>query len=233
MLTSSPPGAAALLDLSTGALTERARTVRDAAFGTRVTFSPKVFLPLTRLCRDRCGYCTFATAPRSLPAPYLTPDEVLAIAGRGAEAGCAEALFTLGEAPELRYPAGQGVAHRARLRVDRRVPRGDVRARAHGDGPAAARQRRRDLRRRARVAPGGRAEPGHDDRVACGRTSPRTAARRTRPRSAGWPPWTPRVSSGSPSPPGFSSASGRTRRTGSPPCRRSPTPTAGTVTCRR
>ncbi len=104
MLTPSASGAAASTDLPTGVLTERARAVRDAGFGTRVTFSPKVFVPLTRLCRDRCGYCTFATAPRSLPSPYLTPDEVLAIAGRGAEAGCAEALFTLGEAPELRYP---------------------------------------------------------------------------------------------------------------------------------
>jgi len=77
---------------------------RDRSSGTRVTFSPKVFLPLTRLCRDRCGYCTFATAPARLDRPYLTPDEVLAIARAGAEAGCHEALFTLGERPELRYP---------------------------------------------------------------------------------------------------------------------------------
>lgn len=94
----------ALLDLPTGELTRRAREVRAAAMGTRVTYSPKVFIPLTRLCRDRCGYCTFATAPRSLPAPYLTPDDVLAIASQGADAGCHEALFTLGEAPEERYP---------------------------------------------------------------------------------------------------------------------------------
>jgi len=77
---------------------------RDAAFGTRVTYSPKVFIPLTRLCRDRCGYCTYATAPRALPEAYLSPQEVLAIAYRGAEAGCHEALFTLGENPETRYP---------------------------------------------------------------------------------------------------------------------------------
>jgi FO synthase len=75
--------------------------------GSRITFSPKVFVPLTRLCGDRCGYCTFATAPRALPAPYLSPDEVLAVATRGAEAGCAEALFTLGENPERRYPAAR------------------------------------------------------------------------------------------------------------------------------
>ena len=92
-----------LLSLPLDELSERARAVRDAAHGTRITYSPKVFIPLTRLCRDRCGYCTFATAPAHLPTPYLTPEEVLAIAARGAEAGCHEALFTLGEQPEDRY----------------------------------------------------------------------------------------------------------------------------------
>jgi FO synthase len=82
-----------------------ARAVRDAHHGTRVTFSPKVFIPLTELCQDRCGYCTFAKPPARLDSPYLTPDQVLAIATKGAEAGCHEALFTLGERPELRYPA--------------------------------------------------------------------------------------------------------------------------------
>ena len=76
-------GGVSLLDLPTDELTRRAREVRARANGTRVTYSPKVFIPLTRLCRDRCGYCTFATAPRHLPAPYLTPDEVLAIARAG------------------------------------------------------------------------------------------------------------------------------------------------------
>ena len=86
-------------------LLSRAAEVRDVAFGTRVTYSPKVFIPLTMLCRDKCGYCTFAKPPAHLTAPYLTPDEVLAIARAGADAGCHEALFTLGERPELRYPA--------------------------------------------------------------------------------------------------------------------------------
>jgi FO synthase len=86
-------------------LMAEAAGVRDAQFGTRVTYSPKVFVPLTMLCRDRCGYCTFAKAPARVAAPYLTVDEVLAIARRGAELGCWEALFTLGEAPEARYPA--------------------------------------------------------------------------------------------------------------------------------
>ena len=89
-------------------LASAAAEVRDRAHGRRVTFSPKVFIPLTRLCRDRCGYCTFATAPARLQAAYLSPDEVLAIAGAGAAAGCHEALFTLGERPELRYPAAAG-----------------------------------------------------------------------------------------------------------------------------
>ena len=86
-------------------LLEAAAAVRDAAHGTRVTYSPKVFIPLTELCQDRCGYCTFAKPPARLAAPYLTPEEVLAIARAGAAAGCHEALFTLGERPELRYPA--------------------------------------------------------------------------------------------------------------------------------
>jgi FO synthase len=84
-------------------LLAQARAVRNETFGSRVTYSPKVFIPLTRLCRDRCGYCTFATAPRHVTAAYLTPDEVLAVARHGAEAGCHEALFTLGESPEHRY----------------------------------------------------------------------------------------------------------------------------------
>src|SRR3546814_2828433 len=85
-------------------LMARARAVRDEAHGRRVTFSPKVFIPLTMLCRDRCGYCTFAQPPARLESPYLSPEQVLAIARAGAEAGCHEALFTLGEGPEDRYP---------------------------------------------------------------------------------------------------------------------------------
>lgn len=97
----------ALSTLPLPELMKRARAVRDTAIGTRLTYSPKVFIPLTRLCRDRCGYCTFATAPKHVTAPYLTPDEVLEIAGQGADAGCHEALFTLGEAPEARYAEAQ------------------------------------------------------------------------------------------------------------------------------
>ncbi|MFV0258119.1 MAG: 5-amino-6-(D-ribitylamino)uracil--L-tyrosine 4-hydroxyphenyl transferase CofH [Acidimicrobiales bacterium] len=88
----------------TAELTAEAAALRSALHGTRITYSPKVFIPLTKLCRDQCGYCTFAQPPARLDAPYLTPDEVVAIARRGARAGCHEALFTLGECPEERYP---------------------------------------------------------------------------------------------------------------------------------
>ena len=84
-------------------LMSMAREVRDRAHGTRITFSPKVFIPLTMLCRDRCGYCTFAQPPARLESPYLTPEQVLRIASDGARMGCHEALFTLGERPEDRY----------------------------------------------------------------------------------------------------------------------------------
>src|SRR4029077_7503718 len=93
-----------LFELSLPELMGAAARKRDARFGTRVTYSPKVFIPLTMLCRDRCGYCTFAKPPARLDAPYLTPQTVLEIARRGAELGCHEALFTLGESPETRYP---------------------------------------------------------------------------------------------------------------------------------
>jgi FO synthase len=96
-----------LLALATPELLARARAVRDQRWGRRVTYSPKVFIPLTMLCRDKCGYCTFAQPPARLDSPYLEPEQVLAIARAGARRGCHEALFTLGERPELRYPAAQ------------------------------------------------------------------------------------------------------------------------------
>jgi FO synthase len=86
------------------ALMSAAAEARDRAFGPRITYSRKVFIPLTKLCRDNCGYCTFAHPPRPGERAYLTPEEVLEIARAGAEAGCKEALFTLGDKPEKRYP---------------------------------------------------------------------------------------------------------------------------------
>ena len=131
-----------VLDLPPAELRARAAQVRDRHTGTRITYSPKVFIPLTMLCRDRCGYCTFAKAPARLSAPYLSPDEVLAIARAGAAAGCSEALFTLGEATRGTVPGGRRMAGRTRVRLDRRLPGGGVPARHRGDRPAASRQRR-------------------------------------------------------------------------------------------
>ncbi|MEO1080663.1 MAG: 5-amino-6-(D-ribitylamino)uracil--L-tyrosine 4-hydroxyphenyl transferase CofH [Pseudomonadota bacterium] len=85
----------------------RAGRLRDEGFGRLLTYSPKVFIPLTKLCRDVCHYCTFAKTPKQVDAPYLEIDEVLAIARRGRDTGCREALFTLGEKPELRYQAAR------------------------------------------------------------------------------------------------------------------------------
>ncbi|HEX2050210.1 MAG TPA: 5-amino-6-(D-ribitylamino)uracil--L-tyrosine 4-hydroxyphenyl transferase CofH [Actinomycetota bacterium] len=82
-----------------------AAALRDAARGPRVTFSKKVFVPLTKLCRDACGYCTFAHPPRPGERAYLTIDEVLSIARAGEAAGCKEALFTLGDKPERKWRA--------------------------------------------------------------------------------------------------------------------------------
>ena len=90
-----------------GEVLAASRAARDAAFGATLTYSRKVFIPLTQLCRDVCHYCTFAKAPRGLASAYLSPDQVLAIAHAGAAAGCKEALFTLGDKPELRYAAAR------------------------------------------------------------------------------------------------------------------------------
>ena len=80
-----------------------ARHLTRCGFGEQVSFSKKVFIPLTELCRDVCHYCTFAKTPKRIDKPYLDADEVVALARQGAEQGCKEALFTLGERPELRY----------------------------------------------------------------------------------------------------------------------------------
>jgi FO synthase len=84
-------------------LVGRAQSFRDEGHATAVSYSRKVFIPLTKLCRDVCHYCTFAEVPRAGQRAFLSVDEVVAIAERGAAAGCKEALFTLGDKPELRY----------------------------------------------------------------------------------------------------------------------------------
>jgi FO synthase len=95
---------AALDDLLGIAGAVRDAGLRDAGRPGVVTYSKKVFIPLTRLCRDRCHYCTFATVPHRLPAAYLERDEIIAVAAQGAALGCKEALFTLGDRPEERWP---------------------------------------------------------------------------------------------------------------------------------
>ena len=84
-------------------LIDAADRLRDEGHGRLISYSRKVFIPLTHLCRDVCHYCTFAKRPRAGRSAYLSPNEVLAIARAGAAAGCTEALFTLGDKPELRY----------------------------------------------------------------------------------------------------------------------------------
>ena len=85
-----------------------AASMRDQSKGKTVTFSPKVFIPLTHLCRDFCGYCTFRKDPSQTGKDlFMTPEQVLDVANAGAALGCTEALFTLGERPEQRYPEAQ------------------------------------------------------------------------------------------------------------------------------
>ncbi|HKK29276.1 MAG TPA: 7,8-didemethyl-8-hydroxy-5-deazariboflavin synthase CofG, partial [Alphaproteobacteria bacterium] len=84
-------------------LMETAAHLRDEGFGPLITYSRKVFIPLTHLCRDVCHYCTFAQAPRNLTQAFMTVEEVLDVARQGAAMGCKEALFTLGDQPEARY----------------------------------------------------------------------------------------------------------------------------------
>ncbi|MDX2158633.1 MAG: 5-amino-6-(D-ribitylamino)uracil--L-tyrosine 4-hydroxyphenyl transferase CofH [Hyphomicrobiaceae bacterium] len=97
----------ALTSADLASLLARAEASTLAGFGRTVTYSRKVFIPLTQLCRDVCHYCTFAHTPRHGTPAYLSADEVLAIARAGAAAGCKEALFTLGDKPELRYRAAR------------------------------------------------------------------------------------------------------------------------------
>jgi FO synthase len=98
---------ARLLSSPLEVLLSEARDLSRAGHGYCVSYSRKVFIPLTRLCRDVCAYCTFAASPKQVGSAYLSPDEVLAIARAGQAAGCKEALFTLGDKPELRYKAAR------------------------------------------------------------------------------------------------------------------------------
>src|ERR1039458_8340705 len=93
------------------ALLQAAAAIRDRFKGTSVSYSRKVFIPLTHLCRDYCGYCTFRADPQAGVRPYMTPEEVLAVAEAGRRAGCKEALFSLGDQPERVFPEAKEFLH--------------------------------------------------------------------------------------------------------------------------
>ena len=107
MTTHTPEQRDWLLTAPLGVLKAAAADLRDQGHGGNVSYSRKVFIPLTKLCRDVCHYCTFAKAPSKVERPYLLPEQVLEIVRLGEKAGCTEALFTLGDKPELRYRAAR------------------------------------------------------------------------------------------------------------------------------
>ena len=114
-------------------LMHQACAFRREGHGDVISFSPKVFVPVTRLCRDACGYCTFAKSPREVDGAFLSPDEILDIAHKGAQAGCSEALFTLGDHPEQRYRVAMTALRRARPQIDGRLLGRSRRARPKED----------------------------------------------------------------------------------------------------
>ncbi len=95
----------------TAALLEAASSLRNRVKGHTISYSRKVFIPLTTFCRDRCGYCTFRRDPGDPGGRYMTPDEVLSVAARAREAGCKEALFSLGDQPERVFPEAREFLH--------------------------------------------------------------------------------------------------------------------------
>ncbi len=213
----------------------RPAAVRDrGGFGTRVTYSPKVFIPLTMLCRDKCGYCTFAQPPARLDAPYLD-----ARRGAGHRPGRRRGRLPRGavhpgRAPRGALPGGPRVARQptatprpsttwsamARLVVD------EIGLLPHANAGALFADELAALR-------AGGALAGDDDRVAQRATSRPTAARPTRRPSAAWPPSRRPASWPSRSPPASSSASASRGPIASPRSRPSPRRTGGTGTCRR
>ncbi len=213
-------------------LTALARAVRDGAHGSGVTYSPKVFIPLTMLCRDRCGYCTFAKAPARVAAPYLLPEEVLAIAEAGRPRAATRPSSRWASGPNCATPL-RGMAGRPRLRLDGRLPRRDVPARPRGDRPAPPRQRRRAACRGAGDAASRVGEPGDDARVdRRGPGRPPRLARQGAGPAAGHPGGGGR---GSPSRSRRASwsASATSGRTSWPRCGRSRRRMPATGTCKR
>ena len=106
-------------------LLQTAAAVRDRFKGHSVSYSRKVFIPLTHLCRDYCGYCTFRADPQAGVPAYMTPDEVLAVAEAGRRAGCKEALFSLGDQPERVFPEAKEFLKTLGFDTHARIPCGD------------------------------------------------------------------------------------------------------------
>ena len=221
--------------------------VRDAGLASAgrpgvVTYSRKVFIPLTHLCRDRCHYCTFVTTPGQLraqgKAPFLSPDEVLDIARAGRRAGLQ------GGAVHPRRPprgplAGRGrVAARARLRLDAGLPAGDGDPGAGGDRAAAAPQPGRADLGGDPAAQAGLGVDGHDagddgDPAVVGARRPALRLARTRSPPSGCGCWRTPAAPPSRSPPACCWASARTTPSGSTRSARSGPRRSGTGTCRR
>src|SRR5690242_17038093 len=144
--------------LETPALTDQllatASALRDRAWGRTLTYSPKVFLPVTNLCRDRCTYCTFRKDPDDPDAWTMSPDEIAAWSARGRALGCKEALMCLGDKPEVAFPAYRatlaGLGHRSTAEY---VERGPSHARRDGAREGGQRQPGAHARERLAAAP--------------------------------------------------------------------------------
>ena len=134
-LIGAPPG-------ELPAILEAAAALRDRGKGRTVTYSRKVFLPLTNLCRDDCGYCTFKRDPGDPGARTMELDEVLAVCEAGARLGCKEALLSLGDKPEARFPEHREWLRRRGYRTTMDYVVAASRAIADGDGPPAPRESR-------------------------------------------------------------------------------------------
>ena len=124
-----------------------ARSAKERFKPAEITYSRKVFIPLTNLCRDYCGYCTFRRDPGDPGAHTMTPEEVLDVARAGEMLGCTEALFSLGDKPELLFPEMRGDSSPSGLQVHAALSGSNVRTGSAGDEPAAASQSRAAERR--------------------------------------------------------------------------------------
>ncbi len=236
----APPASAAdasraeLLAAPLPELLARAAAARDAAFGTRMTFSPKVFIPLTMLCRDRCGYCTFAKAPARLESPYLSdrrgPGDRPGRAGRRVPRGAVHP----GRRSRGPLPGGRRVAGGARLRLDGGLPGRRLCRRARAETGLLPHANAGALgTRRTRRAPDRVGEPGDDARVDEPRPRRPPRRRRTRRRPVGSPPSRTPAGWPSPSPPDCWSASASRARTASTRSKPLPPATPATATSRR